>query len=106
MACLLPIQTPRARLEWIRSFPGKPIINLPGCPPDPYNLLGVVLGYVTMGKLPALDEYGRRQFAYEPVIHENCQRRAHFDAGRPWSVVGDRRVAPVDSSQPVLADAR
>src|SRR5580700_8059060 len=38
---------------------GKPIINLPGCPPNPYNLLGVVLEYVTMGKLPELDDVGR-----------------------------------------------
>ena len=51
---------------------GKPIVNLPGCPPNPYNLLAVVLEYVTMGKLPALDEYGRPKFAYDRVIHENC----------------------------------
>ena len=31
---------------------GKPVVNLPGCPPNPYNLLAVVLEYVTMGKLP------------------------------------------------------
>src|SRR5208337_718065 len=29
---------------------GKPIVNLPGCPPNPYNLLALVLEYVTMGK--------------------------------------------------------
>jgi len=68
---------------------GKPIINLPGCPPNPYNLLGVVLEYVTMGKLPALDEYKRPKFAYERVIHENCPRRAHFDAGRFALAFGD-----------------
>ncbi|MGO8984671.1 MAG: hydrogenase small subunit [Terriglobales bacterium] len=68
---------------------GKPIINLPGCPPNPYNLLGVVLEYVTMGKVPALDELGRPKFAYERVIHENCPRRAHFDAGRFAAVFGD-----------------
>ena len=68
---------------------GKPVINLPGCPPNPYNLLGVVLEYVTMGKLPALDEVGRPKFAYERVIHENCPRRAHFDAGRFATAFGD-----------------
>ncbi|MGD0211705.1 MAG: hydrogenase small subunit [Terriglobales bacterium] len=67
----------------------KPVINLPGCPPNPYNLLGVVLEYVTMGKLPALDEAGRPKFAYERVIHENCPRRAHFDAGRFALAFGD-----------------
>jgi hydrogenase small subunit len=68
---------------------GKPIVNLPGCPPNPYNLLAVVLEYVTMGKLPALDEVGRPKFAYERVIHENCPRRAHFDAGRFATAFGD-----------------
>jgi len=68
---------------------GKPIINLPGCPPNPYNLLAVVLEYVTMGKLPALDELNRPKFAYDRVIHENCLRRAHFDAGRFALAFGD-----------------
>ena len=68
---------------------GKPIINLPGCPPNPYNLLAVVLEYVTMKRLPALDELNRPKFAYERVIHENCPRRAHFDAGRFAHAFGD-----------------
>jgi hydrogenase small subunit len=68
---------------------GKPIVNLPGCPPNPYNLLALVLEYVTMGKLPELDEFSRPKFAYERVIHENCPRRAHFDAGRFAAAFGD-----------------
>ena len=42
-----------------------------------------------MGKLPALDEFSRPKFAYERVIHENCPRRAHFDAGRFAAAFGD-----------------
>ena len=68
---------------------GKPIINLPGCPPNPYNLLATVLEYVTMNRLPELDEFRRPKFAYERVIHENCPRRAHFDAGRFAASFGD-----------------
>lgn len=68
---------------------GKPIINIPGCPPNPYNFLAVVLEYVTMGKLPQLDEFKRPLFAYGRVIHENCPRRAHFDAGRFALAFGD-----------------
>ncbi len=67
----------------------KPVINLPGCPPNPYNLIGVVLEYVTMGKLPVMDDLGRPKFAYDRVIHENCPRRAHFDAGRFAASFGD-----------------
>jgi hydrogenase small subunit len=68
---------------------GKPIVNLPGCPPNPYNLLALVLEYATMGRLPELDEFHRPKFAYERVIHENCPRRAHFDAGRFATAFGD-----------------
>jgi hydrogenase small subunit len=67
----------------------KPIVNLPGCPPNPYNLLAIVLEYVIMGKLPTLDEFNRPKFAYDRVIHENCPRRAHFDAGRFAAAFGD-----------------
>ena len=68
---------------------GKAIVNLPGCPPNPYNLLAVVLEYVTMNRLPELDDLRRPTFAYERVIHENCPRRAHFDAGRYAHAFGD-----------------
>lgn len=68
---------------------GMPIINLPGCPPNPYNLLATVLEYVTMGKLPELDDQARPRFAYDRVIHDNCPRRAHFDSGRFALAFGD-----------------
>ncbi len=61
---------------------GKPIVNLPGCPANPYNFLGTALQYATFGTLPALDAVGRPRFAYGRTIHEDCPRRAHFDAGR------------------------
>lgn len=68
---------------------GKPIINLPGCPPNPYTLLAIVLEYATMGKLPALDSQKRPLFAYSRVIHDSCPRRAHFDAGHFAQAFGD-----------------
>jgi hydrogenase small subunit len=49
----------------------------------------VVLEYVTMGRLPEMDQLNRPRFAYERVIHENCPRRAHFDAGRFAFAFGD-----------------
>jgi len=67
----------------------KTIVNIPGCPPNPYNFLGVVLQYATFGTLPALDEKGRPLFAYGRTIHEHCPRRAHFDAGRFAEKFGD-----------------
>ena len=69
---------------------GKTVVTIPGCPANPYNLLGVVLQFATFGTLPALDELGRPKFAYGRTIHEHCPRRAHFDAGRFVEVFGDK----------------
>ena len=68
---------------------GKTVVTIPGCPANPYNLLGVVLQFATFGTLPALDEQGRPKFAYGRTIHEHCPRRAHFDAGRFALEYGD-----------------
>jgi len=70
-------------------FKGKPVVNIPGCPANPYNLLGTVLQYATYGTLPELDEENRPKFAYGRTVHEHCPRRAHFDAGRFAEKFGD-----------------
>jgi hydrogenase small subunit len=67
----------------------KPVVNIPGCPPNSYNFLSTVLYYVTFGKLPELDDQMRPKFAYGRLIHENCERRPHFDAGRFALEFGD-----------------
>jgi hydrogenase small subunit len=68
---------------------GKPVVTIPGCPPNPYNFLSTVVHFLTFGKLPDLDAKGRPLFAYGRLIHENCERRAHFDAGRFAKQFGD-----------------
>jgi len=67
----------------------KPVINIPGCPPNPYVFLGTVLEYATMGKVPKLDALGRPLFAYDRTIHDHCPRRAHYDAGNFAQTIGD-----------------
>lgn len=69
--------------------PDKLVINIPGCPPSPYNFLSTVLHLLTFGKPPELDEKHRPKFAYGRLIHENCERRPHFDAGRFALEFGD-----------------
>jgi hydrogenase small subunit len=66
-----------------------PVVNLPGCPPNSYNFLSTVVYYITYGRLPSLDNQGRPKFAYSRLIHENCERRPHFDAGRFADEFGD-----------------
>jgi hydrogenase small subunit len=67
----------------------KPVVNIPGCPPNPYVLLATVLEYARTGKVPALDEQNRPKFAYDRLIHDHCPRRPHFDAGRFATQFGD-----------------
>ncbi len=68
---------------------GKPVVTIPGCPPNPYNFLATAVHFLTFGTLPAVDKLGRPLFAYGRLIHENCERRAHFDAGRFAMAFGD-----------------
>ena len=67
----------------------KAIVNIPGCPPNPYNFLSTLLHFLAFNTLPALDNKGRPKFAYGRLIHENCERRPHFDAGRFAIEFGD-----------------
>jgi hydrogenase small subunit len=68
---------------------GKAIINVPGCPPNPYNLLSTILYFLTFKHWPELDRAGRPKFAYGRRLHEHCERRPHFDAGRFAQAYGD-----------------
>lgn len=70
-------------------LPGVPVVTIPGCPPNAYNFLSTVLYFLTFNKLPELDTKGRPKFAYGRLIHENCERRPHFDAGRFAEQFGD-----------------
>ena len=65
------------------------LINIPGCPPNPYNFLATVSYILTFGKLPELDELRRPKFAYGRLIHDQCERRPHFDEGRFAEKFGD-----------------
>jgi len=68
---------------------GKPVINVPGCPPSSKNIIGNVLHYILFGTLPALDAYSRPKWAYGLRIHDLCERRGHFDAGEFVQEFGD-----------------
>ncbi len=68
---------------------GKPIVNIPACPANPSNMVGVILHYVLTGQLPELDSLLRPKFAFGYRIHDNCERRAHFDAGEFVEEWGD-----------------
>lgn len=71
----------------------KPVLNIPGCPMNPVNLTATVVHFLTFGALPEMDELHRPMFAFGHLIHDNCERRGHFDAGefvRAWGDYGHR----------------
>ncbi|MDY0300430.1 MAG: hydrogenase small subunit [Trichlorobacter sp.] len=72
-----------------KAVPGATVVNMPGCPCNAENITAVVVHYLTFGKLPAMDSRGRPLFAYGKRIHDNCERRAHFDAGQFVEMWGD-----------------
>ncbi|HEX9164881.1 MAG TPA: hydrogenase small subunit [Gemmatimonadales bacterium] len=60
----------------------KPVVNIAGCPPIADVVTATVVHFLTFGTVPALDAEGRPRFAYGSRIHDQCPRRAHFDAGQ------------------------
>jgi hydrogenase small subunit len=60
----------------------KPVVNIPGCPPIPAVLTGVLAHYLTFGTLPELDPFGRPKAFYGETIHDRCYRRPFYDQGR------------------------
>jgi hydrogenase small subunit len=59
----------------------KPVIDVPGCPPIAEVISGVIAHYLTFETLPELNRMGRPKAFYNHRIHDNCSRRAYFDAG-------------------------
>jgi hydrogenase small subunit len=72
------------------AVPGvKNLINLSACPANVENLTALLVYYLTFKRWPTLDHYRRPMFAYGKLIHDNCERRAHFDAGQYVEAWGD-----------------
>jgi hydrogenase small subunit len=59
----------------------KTVIDVPGCPPIAEVIAGTIVHYLTFDRLPELTRLGRPKAFYSHRIHDNCNRRAFFDAG-------------------------
>jgi hydrogenase small subunit len=74
--------------------PEANVVNLGGCPHNPANTVAVLVHYLTFGQMPELDRYNRPLFAYGDLIHDQCERRAYYDAGlfvENWGDEGHRK---------------
>lgn len=73
---------------------GKPVINVPGCPPIGEVMTGVITYILTFDRLPELDRIGRPKMFYGQRLHDKCFRRSFFDAGQfveAWDDEGARK---------------
>jgi hydrogenase small subunit len=60
----------------------RPIINVPGCPPIPVVITGVLVQFLTFGRIPELDALGRPKAFYGQTIHDRCYRRPFYERGQ------------------------
>jgi hydrogenase small subunit len=61
---------------------GKPVINIPGCPPLPQAMAGTITQILAFGKLPELDELRRPRAFFGETIHDRCYRRPFYKRGQ------------------------
>jgi len=72
----------------------KDVINIPGCPTNPINIVGTLLSYIMFEELPPLDKLNRPLWAYEGRVHDNCERRGHYELGefvKEWGDAGAKK---------------
>ncbi len=58
-----------------------PVVNIPGCPPNPEWLVAVLVDVVLLQTIPELNKQGKPALIFDQTIHDNCQRRGHFENG-------------------------
>ena len=80
---------PTGALSTQEVISNRPIVNIPACPMNPANFVGTLLHFTLTGQLPALDSQLRPTWAFGARVHDNCERRAHFDAGEYVQQWGD-----------------
>src|SRR5512143_2016509 len=72
---------PTAAAPIHRVVSGKPIINVPGCPPIAEVMAGTIVHLLAFDRIPQLDGLGRPKAFYSRRVHDTCYRRPNYDAG-------------------------
>jgi hydrogenase small subunit len=63
------------------EIPGRPLVNVPGCPPIPEAIAAVLLHFLVFERFPELDELGRPRVFYGATVHKRCGRYHDFVEG-------------------------
>lgn len=62
---------------------GVKAVNIPGCPPNPVNIVGTIVYYLTSGgAIPPLDDLGRPEMFFGKSVHDQCERLQNFQDGK------------------------
>lgn len=61
---------------------GKPVVNIPGCPPMPQAMAGTIAHFLSFGRLPELDHLNRPKAFFSETIHDRCYRRPFYKRGQ------------------------
>jgi hydrogenase small subunit len=69
--------------------PNDRLISLPGCPLNVENLTATLVHYLAFKELPPTDGHHRPLAAYGALVHNQCERRAHFEFGEFVLAWGD-----------------
>lgn len=72
---------PTAATPIHKLISGKPIINVPGCPPIAEVMAGTIVHLLAFERIPQLDGLGRPMAFYSRRVHDTCYRRPNYDAG-------------------------
>jgi len=72
---------PTSATQVHKIISGKPIINVPGCPPIGEVMAGVIVHLLAFDRIPQLDGLGRPKAFYSRRVHDTCYRRPNYDAG-------------------------
>lgn len=71
-----------ASIKGVREALGVDAINLDLCPVNEGILVATIVDFLVTQRIPEMDSHGRPKIFYGQTIHDQCERRAHFDAGR------------------------
>ena len=71
------------------GIPDPTVINIARCPGNAEDMIATLSYVLLYGKVPPLDAIGRPLFLYGATIHDQCERRAHFEAGEFIEQFGD-----------------
>ena len=69
------------------------VINIARCPGNAEDMLATLTYVLVYKKVPPLDSIGRPKFLYGALVHDNCERRAHFEQGNYIESFGDPHTA-------------